>query len=121
MVTAEQLLHALANVRRASKDFLDLGYFQPGVLARLEQWINGLPSDRKELATQIALMAGTQHGGTGADVNGVALDQAGKPSLESLVIHYDLQESGLFPEEAVASVREKLAMHNGPRYTGPWP
>ena len=121
MVTEERLRHALAIVQQATEEFVARGYFLPGVLARLVQWMSSLPHDCKELAKQIALLAGRQDAGTGADVNGIALDREGKPSLESLVIYYDLQERGLFPEEAVASVREKLTSHRGPLYSGPWP
>jgi hypothetical protein len=54
-------------------------------------------------------------------LNSVALDQAGKPSLESLVLHYSLMEPALFPKEAIDSIKAKLKYHNGPRYIGPWP
>jgi hypothetical protein len=66
-------------------------------------------------------MAGQCNSGTGADINGVALDQAGKPSLEYLVLHYSTMEPALFPQEAINSIKGKLKYHNGPRYTGPWP
>ncbi len=121
MVTVEQLHRALYVVRVATVEFVDLRFFQPGVLARLDKWIRGLPNERVDLAISIALMAGQRYSGTGADINGIALDERGKPSLESLVLHYDRIEPGLFPESALISVREKLASHNGPRYLGPWP
>jgi hypothetical protein len=121
VVTVEQLHRALYVVRVATVEFVDLDFFQPGVLVRLDKWIRGLPNERVDLATNIALMAGQRFSGTGADINGVALDEKGKPSLESLVLHYDAQEPGLFPEDVLASVRSKLAIHNGPRYLGPWP
>lgn len=121
MVTVEQLQSALFLVRVATVEFVDLRFFQPGVLARLDKWIRGLPNERLDLAVSIALMAGQRYSGTGADINGVALDERGKPSLESLVLHYNRVESGLFPESALVPIREKLAVHNGPRYLGPWP
>lgn len=121
MVTAEQLHRALYVVRVATVEFVDLRFFQPGVLARLDKWIRGLPNDRVDIARSIALMAGQKYSGTGADINGIALDEKGKPSLESLVLHYDKKEPGLFPETALVPIREKLAVHNGPRYVGPWP
>ena len=121
MVTVEQLHRALYVVRVATVEFVDLHFFQPGVLVRLDKWIRGLPNERVDLATNIALMAGQRYSGAGADINGVALDEKGKPSLESLVLHYDKKEPGLFPETALVSIREKLAVHNGPRYVAPWP
>ena len=121
MVTEEQLHRALYVVRVATVEFVDLYFFQPGVLVRLDQWIRGLPNNRVDMARSIALMAGQKYSGTGADINGVALDERGKPSLESLVLHYEGIEPGLFPESALVSIQEKLAVHNGPRYLGPWP
>lgn len=97
------------------------GFFVKGVLTRFEFWIKGLPEDKRELAFKIALMAGQQYAGTGADVNGVALDQLCKPSLESLVLHYAKEEDDLFPIEALMSITEKLKGHQGPKYKGPWP
>jgi hypothetical protein len=121
LVTVEQLHRALYVVRVATVEFVELRFFQPGVLARLDKWIRGLPNERVDLAMNIALMAGQRYSGTGADINGVALDEKGKPSLESLVLHYEGIEPGLFPESALVSIQEKLAVHNGPRYLGPWP
>lgn len=121
MVTTEQLYRALAVVRIATVEFVELGFFESGVLVRLDQWIRGLPKDRNDLAINIALMAAQRYSGTGADINGIALDEKGKPSLESLVLHYDMVEPGLFPETCVVSIREKLFIHNGPKYKGSWP
>ncbi len=121
MVTVDQLHRALAMVQEACADFIRLGYFQPGVCTRFDQWIYMLPQDRKNLAQQMAFKAAQHDTNTGADVNGIALDQSGKPSLESLVLFYDQQEPGLFSPEAVALVKQKLLPHGGPRYTGPWP
>jgi len=121
VVTVEQLHRALYVVRVATVEFVDLRFFQPGVLARLDRWISGLPSERVALAISISLMAGQKYSGTGADINGVALDEKGKASLESLVLHYDRLELGLFPESTLVPIREKLAVHHGPRYLGPWP
>lgn len=120
-MTIEQLRGALYVVRVATVEFVDLHFFQRGVLVRLYQWIRGLPNNQVDMARSIALMAGQKYSGTGADINGIALDEKGKPSLESLVLHYDKKEPGLFPETALVSIREKLAVHNGPRYLGPWP
>jgi len=121
VVTVEQLHRALYFVRVATVEFVDFQFFQSGVLVRLDQWIRGLPNDRVDMARSIALMAGQRYSGTGADINGVALDEKGKPSLESLVLHYDKKDPGLFPETVLLAIREKLAVHNGPRYLGPWP
>ncbi len=121
MITAEQLRNAVGLVRQATAEFVEMGFFQRGVLARLDMWIHGLPTDRSELAKAITQLAGQWGGGTGADVNGVALNEAEKPSLESLVLHYAGQEPDLFPRPGVAAIREKLAPHGGPRYAGPWP
>jgi hypothetical protein len=121
MVTVQQLQDTLNLVRGACKEFVQLKYFQHSVLTRFEQWINGLPRDRDALATEIARMAEKQQSGTGADVNGVALDEEEKPSLESMVLYYSTQERGLFPLNAVHAIQKKLMVHNGPRYAGTWP
>ena len=121
VVTSARLTQALMVLRRATKEFVGEGYFQRGVLTRLDQWIGGLPTERAALAQEISALASKREAGTGADINGVALDERGKPSLESLVLHYALSEPELFPIEAVRLVRGKLASHGGPRYNGPWP
>jgi len=121
VVTTARLCRALGVIRLACEEFVDKKYFQPGVLTRFNQWIIGLPNDRNNLAIEIGYKAAQYGSGTGADINGIALDAKGKPSLESLVLHYDSLEQGLFPKEAVVRVRVKLSVHNGPRYEGPWP
>ena len=121
MLTAERLIKALGIVRIAAKEFVEDGLFGPGILARYEQWIKGLPKDRENLAYEIAVMAGKKASGTGADVNGVALDEMSKPSLESLVLYYASIEEVLFPEQAILAIKEKLKIHRGPKYLGPWP
>lgn len=121
MVTLMQLQLAIEVVRIATLRFVDLGFFKSGVLTRLDQWIHNLPNTRQELARQIALKAAQTNTGTGADINGVALDERGNPSLESLVLHYEELEPGLFPYELVAVILRKLDAHGGPRFAGPWP
>ncbi len=121
MVTIERLLKALSLVMGACEEFVQLGYFQPGVQTRFDQWIRGLPKDRKLMTIEIGRMAEKQHSGTGADINGVALDERGKPSLESLTLHYNAEEPGLFDPAIMQSVQGKLAAHNGPRCRVPWP
>jgi hypothetical protein len=120
-VSKEQLQDALMLVQRATQGFVDRGFFQSGVLVRLTQWIHFLPSDRKSLAVAIGQKAAEEKTGTGADVNGVALDEEQQPSLEALVLHYSKEEPGLFPSTFVAAARKKLASHGGPRYVGTWP
>jgi hypothetical protein len=117
----DRLMDALRLVQEASKEFVQLGFFEKGVLARLNLWVSGLPTDRRAKANEIARMAAKTDTGTGADINGVALDEVAKPSLESLVLHYDDQEPGLFPQDVIAKIERKLAIHRGPRYLGPWP
>ena len=50
IVTSVRLTQALMALRRATKEFVREGYFQRGVLTRLDQWIAGLPSERGALA-----------------------------------------------------------------------
>jgi hypothetical protein len=121
VVTTERLCRALGVIRLACEEFVDKKYFQRGVLTRFNQWIMTLPCDRKNLALSIANMASKTDIRSGAAINGIALNEKGKPSLESLVLHYDSLGQGLFPKEAVLRVRVKLSVHNGPRYEGPWP
>jgi len=121
MVTAEQLHYALAVIRFACEEFVDKKYFQPGVLTRFNQWIRTLPWDRRNLALSIADMASKTDIRTGAAINGIALNEKGKPSLESLVLHYVSLEVELLSKEKVDSIKRKLSIHNGPRYLGPWP
>jgi hypothetical protein len=120
-VSKEQLQEALMLIQRATQGFVDRGFFQSGVLVRLTQWIHFLPTDRKSLAVAIGQKAAEEKTGTGADVNGVALDEEQQPSLEALVLHYSKEEPGLFPSAFVAAARKKLASHGGPRYVGTWP
>jgi hypothetical protein len=120
-VTGDRLRAALLTVRQATEQWVHLGVFQRGVLTRLEQWISGLPADRDALAKAIAEMAAKLGTNTGADVNGVALDERAMPSLESLVLHYAGLDPRLFPAELVALVQGKLSVHQGPRYVGSWP
>ena len=108
-------------VRRATEEFVREGHSQRGVLTSLDRLIGGLPSQRGALAQEISALASKREAGTGADINGVALDERAKPSLESLVLHYALLEPELFPTDAVRFVREKLASHGGHRYKRPWP
>src|SRR5881397_3567199 len=119
--TSVRLTQALMLVRRATEEFVKEGYFQRGVLTRLDRWVGGFPSERGALAQEISALASKREADTGADINGVALDERAKPSLESLALHYALLEPELFPIEAVRLVQEKLASHGGPRYNGPWP
>ena len=121
MVTVEQLHQALEVVRRATVEFVDHEFFVRGVLTRFDQWRGGLPNERESLAHAITHLAAQWGTGTGADVNGVALDEKGEPSLESLVLHYAELDQDLFPRPGVAAIREKLAVHGGPLYSGPWP
>ena len=121
MVTSNELRQALAVVRKATEQFVREGYFERGVLTRLDKWMSGLPEEKSALSHAIAGMAARQNTGTGADINGVALDERSSPSLESLVLHYADLEKDLFPGELLNSIRHKLADHRGPRYSGPWP
>ncbi len=121
MVTAEQMHQALRIVREASAKFVETGFFKPGVLARFTQWLERLPVEREELAKAIVHVAAQWDSGTGADINGVALDEKREASLESMVLYYSALEPGLFPEPGVAAVRAKLSAHDGPLYAGPWP
>src|SRR5438034_10910732 len=92
IVTSVRLTQALMVLRRATKEFVREGYFQRGVFTRLHRWIGGLRSERGALAQEISALASKREAGTGADINGVALDERGKPSHESLVHHYALSE-----------------------------
>ena len=121
IVTGDCLRVALVTVERATEQWVQVGMFKRGVLTRLEQWISGLPDGRDPLAKAIAEMAAKVGTNTGADINGVALDERAMPSLESLVLHNARLEPSLSPSELVASVQAKLRLHQGPRYLGPWP
>jgi len=48
--------------------------------------------------------------GTGTDMNGVALDERSKPSLESLVLHYAQLDPKLFSSEAVRLILGNLQL-----------
>ena len=121
MVTADRLRNALALVESACEEWVDLGLFSHGVLVRFRQWRSGLPSSLEGLAGEIARMAAQTQKGTGAVVNGVALDEKSQPSVESLMLFYSAQQPLLFPNELVQAAKAKLNVHSGPRYTGPWP
>ena len=120
-VSARQLRDAVRLVRHATQEYVERGFFAAGVLTRLDQWIANLPDGLQELADALARKAAQKNTGSGADINGVALDQGERPSLEALVLHYDAESPGLFAPDAVLKVREKLASHGGPAYNGPWP
>jgi len=121
-MTGKKLFEAIKIVERASEEFVKKGFFKQGVLNRLRLCIKSLPMDDvKRLANEIAKKAAATDTGTGADINGVALDEVGQPSLESLVLYYNEKEPGLFPPEAIEMIKRKLIIHGGPKYKGPWP
>ena len=121
MITEHQLLQAVDEVRKSTGRFVKRQFFLPGVLTRLEQWIDSLPKTKAELAYEIGALAANQERPGGSIVNGIALDAEQEPSLEALVLHYESMENGLFAPEFTASAQTKLATHGGPLYTGPWP
>jgi hypothetical protein len=114
---------ALQVVVEASERFRQQGFFEQGVLNRLNTWIACLPLADRAIAREVAEKAAAQETGTGADFNGVALDERGMASLESLVLHYFEHDPGLFRglEPLMDRIRAKLAPHCGPKYLGPWP
>lgn len=119
-VSTAQLRQALDIVEKATAELVRDGTFHHGALTRLRQiqW----PSDTKELAKKIAKKASTlKVSPNGAGMNGVTLDQRGRASLEALVLHYEAQSHGLFPDKAVRAIRSKLAAHHGPKFHGSWP
>jgi hypothetical protein len=113
--------NALGLVERKCEEWIQVGLFAPRVLTRFRQWMGGLPADRESLALAIARMAAQTQAGSGAQVNGVALDESAQPSVESLVLFYSALEPHLFPDELVHVAEAKLSVHSGPRYIGPWP
>ena len=121
MVTEDRLRKALGVVEATCEQWVERGLFPHGVLVRFRQWKSGLPERKKELATGIARMAAQTHKGSGALINGIALDERSMPSVESLVLFYAMREPVLFPSELVEVVKVKLRVHSGPRYVGPWP
>jgi hypothetical protein len=121
MVTADRLLNALALIETTCEEWVELGFFGHGVLVRFRQWKSGLSECRENLAIDIARMAAQTQKGSGALINGVALDEQAKPSIESMVLFYAAKEPVLFPSELVQAAKAKLSVHSGPRYTGPWP
>ena len=111
MVEKARLETALKVVRAATEEWVRVGFFQRGVLLRLDQWMAGLPDDRDGLAQAIGDMAGKMRSNTGADINGVALDESAKPSLESLVLHCSARDETLFSHSAInAADRNSLCM-----------
>lgn len=94
--------------------------FHHAVLTRLRQ--TERPLDLKALAAKLLKKASkTKTPTSSKGMNGVTLDQKGKASLESLVLHYAKESPGLFPQATVQIVRRKLSDHNGPKFHGPWP
>jgi|HubBroStandDraft_2_1064218.scaffolds.fasta_scaffold1126976_1 hypothetical protein len=61
---------------------------------------------RERLALAIARMAAQTLAGSGAQVNGVALDESAQPSVESLVLFYAAWEPHLFPRKLVQIAEE---------------
>src|SRR5206468_1336659 len=80
-VTADRLRNALGLVERACEEWVEVGLFGRGVLTRFRQWLGGLPPDREDLALSIARMGAQITAGSGALVNGIALDEKSKPSV----------------------------------------
>jgi hypothetical protein len=120
-VTSDRLLSALGLVATGCEEWVQSGIFARGVLVRFRQWLRGLPPERENLALSIARIAAHTGTNSGAVVNGIALDEKSKPSVESLLIFYAGLDPLLFPADLVQIATEKLRVHGGPRYTGPWP
>lgn len=120
-ITRQQLCQTLDRVDDATADLVRDRVFHHGVLTRLRRWHR--PDDLKALAKKITLKAKSppRDGTSGAGMNGMTLDKLGKPSLESLVLHYAGVDPTLFPRGAVEAVRSKFAPHDGPKFRGPWP
>jgi hypothetical protein len=120
-VTRQQLCQALDLVEVATKELVDDKTFHHSVLTRLRQWHR--PDNLKALTKEISRKAASppRKGAGGAGMNGLTLDERGKPSLESLLLHYAEVDAGLFPEAAVDSVRNKFGPRDGPKFHGPWP
>lgn len=118
-VTRQQLCQALDLVEAATKELVAVGVFHHAVLTRLRQ--TARPANLEALSTKIWKKASTTRTPTSRRMNGVALDQRGKASLESLVLHYAQQSPELFPPASVQMIRNKLSGHNGPKFRGPWP
>lgn len=118
-ITRQQLCQALDLVELATKELVEARVFHHAVLNRLRQTVR--PADLKALAAKICRKASTTKTSSTKGMNGVALDQRGKASLESLVLHYASQAPDLFPPVSVQMIRCKLSGHNGPRFQGPWP
>lgn len=120
VTTHQQLCQALDLVEAATAELVDDGIFHHAVLTRLRQ--TERPLHLKALAVKICKKASTTKTPTSnKGMNGVTLDQKGKASLESLVLHYAKQFPDLFPSVTVKIVRNKLSDHNGPKFHGPWP
>ena len=122
-VTVEQLQRALDLVHTACADFVLEGYLSQDALARMDQWLQRLPTQRANpqyLALNIGLFLERPGQGNGQG-DGATLDGLGRASMEALVLHYEEMEPNLFPMATVASARARLASSGGPRYTGPWP
>jgi len=120
-VTRQQLCQALDRVEAATKDLVDDKTFHHSVLTRLRQWHR--PDNLEALTKGISRKASSppRKGAGGAGMNGLTLDKRGKPSLESLLLHYAEVDDDLFPKAVVDSVRSKFGPSDGPKFRGPWP
>jgi uncharacterized protein with HEPN domain len=121
--TPDRMRKALEVVVQASQRFRQDGLFEQGVLNRLNSWKACLPCDDCAFVREVVEKAAARETGTGADYNGVALDERGMASLESLVLHYSQHAAELFRglEPLIEQIRAKPAPHGGPKYRGPWP
>lgn len=121
--TPDRMRKALQVVVQASERFRQDGLFEQGVLNRLNRWIACLPCDDRAFVREVVEKSAAQQTGTGADYNGVALDERGMASLESLALYYSQHGTELFRglEPLIERIRAKLAPHGGPKCTGPWP
>jgi hypothetical protein len=119
-VSSQQLCAALDLVVAATAELVSDKTFHHAALTRLKQL--NRPSDVKQLAEKIGKKASTaKRSSTGAGLNGLMLDERGKPSLEALVLHYAQRDRCLFSDAVVQAVRNKFAPARGPRYQGHWP
>lgn len=89
-VTRQQLCQALDLVEAATSELVADRTFHHAVRTRLGQMER--PADLNALAARVGKKAGTTKAPTSIKgMNGVTLDQRGKASLESLVLHYAKQ------------------------------